>query len=277
MDNIKILIAVHKECELPESEMFLPIQVGRAKSSVKLNMQGDDDGDNISNKNSNYCELTALYWAWKNLKDLDYIGLNHYRRFFSYKNKFQHSTYLSEDDFLLRKNEIKLNPNWKKDLEKFDIIKVKPFTYYHCIQNVLTNILSTDDLDLLENVIKRSHPDYYDTYIQYMKYNNKISSCNMFLCRFELFDDYCKWLFGVLFELEKLVHISQYSTAARIFGFLSEALFNIYCIQHNLKIKYYSIDVVRDDVIQESHLVYYLKNLRRNISFLFNKPKSLTL
>ena len=74
-------------------EIFFPIHVGAAISNVTLGIQRDDQingsyCDNISSKNKSYCELTALYWAWKNIKkiypDLEYIGLNHYRRYFSF-------------------------------------------------------------------------------------------------------------------------------------------------------------------------------------------------
>lgn len=273
MAEIKILIAVHKDCFLPRSDIFLPIQVGRKNAKIKLNMQGDDEGENISEKNPNYSELTALFWAWKNLKNLQYIGLNHYRRYFSNNITFQHSNYILEEDFLKSKDNIGIPKNWKQDLRKYDIIKVKPFTYYHSIHSTLTNILSNDDLRLLEQLIKESYTEYFDTYINYMKYNNKISSCNMFICKFELFSEYSEWLFSILFELENHVKISQYKVPARIFGFLSEALFNIYCIKNNLNVKYYSIDVIRDDVYNESNVVYFLKNMRRNISFYFNKPQ----
>lgn len=106
-----------------------------------------------------------------------------------------------------------------------------------------------------------------------MRYNNKISSCNMFISNFNLFDKYSTWLFDVLFEYEKRVQISPYIESARIFGFISEALFNVFCLKHKLKVKYLSIYVIRDDVKRENHLIYTLKNIRRNISFFFNKPK----
>ena len=78
--NIKILVAAHKKYWMPSDEMYLPIQVGHAIADVNIGYQPDDTGENISAKNANYCELTGIYWAWKNL-DADYIGLVHYRRY----------------------------------------------------------------------------------------------------------------------------------------------------------------------------------------------------
>ena len=81
----KILVCCHKPADIPDNGIFLPVHCGKALSDKDLGMTGDDTGDNISAKNPNYCELTALYWAWKNLKGTEYIGLYHYRRFFSFK------------------------------------------------------------------------------------------------------------------------------------------------------------------------------------------------
>ncbi len=67
-----------------EDDVFRPIQVGRALASTTLPMRGDDTGDNISSKNREYCELTALYWAWKNDPDAAWIGFMHYRRFLDF-------------------------------------------------------------------------------------------------------------------------------------------------------------------------------------------------
>ena len=114
--KIKILICCHKKCELPKDDIFLPIQVGAAISDVDLDMQRDDSingkiCDNISEKNKNYCELTAMYWAWKNIKEIypniDYIGLNHYRRYFDFKKiaPKRHSSFWKKTilDYLITK------------------------------------------------------------------------------------------------------------------------------------------------------------------------------
>ena len=74
--DIKILVATHKAYWMPEDDVYLPLHVGR-EGKQDLGFVGDNIGDNISLKNPNFCELTGLYWAWKNLQ-CDYIGLCHY-------------------------------------------------------------------------------------------------------------------------------------------------------------------------------------------------------
>ena len=84
--NIKIIVATHKPYRMPEDSVYLPLHVG-CEGKSDIGFAGDNTGENISRKNAGYCELTGLYWAWKNL-DADVIGLAHYRRHFqSMENK----------------------------------------------------------------------------------------------------------------------------------------------------------------------------------------------
>ena len=78
--SIKVIVATHKKYIMPADEMYIPVHVGR-EGKDDLGYTPDNTGDNISNKNAYYCELTGLYWAWKNLQ-ADYVGLAHYRRHF---------------------------------------------------------------------------------------------------------------------------------------------------------------------------------------------------
>ena len=75
------MVATHKKYWMPEDEVYLPLHVG-AEGKADLGYTKDNTGDNISVKNPNYCELTGMYWAWKNL-NCEYIGLCHYRRYFA--------------------------------------------------------------------------------------------------------------------------------------------------------------------------------------------------
>ena len=85
--SVKIIIATHKKYEMPKDDMYLPLHVGAEgkvdenNRPLDLGYQKDKTGENISELNASYCELTGLYWAWKNL-DEDFIGLSHYRRHF---------------------------------------------------------------------------------------------------------------------------------------------------------------------------------------------------
>jgi len=78
--DIKVIVAAHKKYEMPKDKMYVPVQVG-AEGKKDIGYTKDNTGDNISSKNSMYCELTGLYWAWKNL-DADYIGLALIKNFF---------------------------------------------------------------------------------------------------------------------------------------------------------------------------------------------------
>ena len=80
--DVKVAVAAHKPYWMPSDPMYLPVQVGAAGKPTIAGYERDDSGDSISSDNSRYCELTGLYWAWKNL-GADYIGLSHYRRQFA--------------------------------------------------------------------------------------------------------------------------------------------------------------------------------------------------
>ncbi|MEL5653697.1 DUF4422 domain-containing protein, partial [Serratia nevei] len=68
----------------------------------------------------------------------------------------------------------------------------------------------------------------------------KISLYNMFISRKEIIDEYCEWLFGILFSLKDKIPYETYDTyQRRVFGFMSERLFNVWirANAHRLKVK----------------------------------------
>lgn len=79
-----IYIATHKKFNVPNLNGYCALQVG-AEGKEKYGYLRDNIGNHISGKNANYCELTGLYWIWKNTDD-SYKGLVHYRRYFGRNN-----------------------------------------------------------------------------------------------------------------------------------------------------------------------------------------------
>ncbi len=177
--KIKILICCHKKCELPKDDIFLPIQVGAAISDINLGMQRDDQVngitcDNISSKNKSFCELTALYWAWKNIKklypNLEYIGINHYRRFFDFNKSFRNFYTKTEQDVKnYRINKDILTTLLKK---KYSIV-AKQNTYRTTLAiDYCWNHIS-DDYKILKNTVQKLYPEYKQSFDEILNFNNK--------------------------------------------------------------------------------------------------------
>jgi hypothetical protein len=275
MNDLTILIALHKESSVPSSEMFLPIQVGRKIAEKKLNIQGDDEGKNISEKNPNYCELTALYWAWKNIS-ADIIGLCHYRRYFRIKRNI----FPVKNIYNIELGEIeKCNTTEKaieKSLSNFDIILAKPTIYPHSLEISYQASHISEDLDILTTILDRKYQPYSKTWERIMKFNNKLPPYNMFISKRDVFNNYCTWLFDILFEAEMEIKLSPYRYQQRVFGFLAERLLLLYCTHNKLKIKYFPIYFVHEgNFIRNPIHLYYLRSLKNNLSFYSGNPKAI--
>lgn len=227
--DIKILVATHKKYWMPNDDVYLPLHVGR-EGKEDLGYIGDNTGDNISVKNANYCELTGLYWAWKNLK-CDYIGLCHYRRYFAGKN-------IHGNDVEKKKAAILKWQDYEKLLQEYDVIlPVKRNYYIETVRSQYEHAHNKRDLDEAERIIKELYPEYSEAFEKVMG-RTKLHILNMFVMNKVLFNEYCSWLFSILFELEKRIDISSYNQyEARVFGFISERLFNVWIEKRRLKVK----------------------------------------
>jgi hypothetical protein len=238
MSNIKIFICAHKEVPLPQHPYFLPIQAGAALNNPILGYQPDCEGDNISAKNPHFCELTCHYWAWKNLKDIDIIGLNHYRRYFDFQKKWPQFSaakrYISVKDFI---NQPYQFPDLEKLLQKYDIIlptarhwrvsNTRQYGEYHIAK----------DWEMLRQIIKERSPQYMPSFEKTMDYSNKSVGYNMFITHWKHFNAYSEWLFDILFEVEKRIPPIDDPIQSRIYGYMSERLINVFCEQQRLRAK----------------------------------------
>ena len=171
--------------------IYTPLFVGR-NGRDNFGYCSDDNGDNISSKNPYFCELTGLYWIWKQSK-ADIIGLCHYRRYF-----------VNEKDNLLEKDEI------ESILSDYDLII--PYFGTSLLENVYEDYDNEHygkDLDLCRDLIERMTPEYLDSYDKVI-YGNKLCHYNMFIAKKEIIDGYCEWVFPILFELEKEINAKDY-------------------------------------------------------------------
>ena len=212
--QIKIIIACHRDRPVPDAPCYLPVQVGTALRAEAIpGFTPDDTGDNISYKNENYCELTALYWAWKNL-DADVIGLVHYRRYFL-------------GDRLSKR--IAEEADFRKALEKAPVIlPVKRRYWIETIYSQYIHAHHEQDLSVTRAVIAQRCPEYLGAYDRKMG-RRAGHAFNMLVMRRDLFDAYCAWLFSVLFEVEKRLDISSYDAYnRRVFGFIAERLLDVW-------------------------------------------------
>lgn len=232
--NIKILVATHKKFWMPEENMYLPIHVGR-EGKADLGYIGDNTGDNISAKNSNYCELTAVYWAWKNLA-ADYIGIAHYRRHFVASSFFGK---LGKD----KKDCVLSTAEAEKMLGQTDVIVPKPRNYFiETNWSQYAHAHHEEDLIASREILSERYPEYLPVFDAYMK-RTVGHRFNMFIMKKNLFDSYCTWLFDILFRLEERLDIANYSAYdARVFGFISERLLDIWLEYNN--VAYQEIDVM---------------------------------
>lgn len=217
--NIINYVVSHKPINLNElnlDDSYCLIKVGNNEKFITEIK--DSIGENISYKNNNYCELTALYWIWKNDKN-DIIGFSHYRRYFlNIKNK------------ILNSNDI------DKIMKSYDIIlpirtKLVNSTVY---EQYKKNHFSSD-LDMCRYVILKKYPNYIKDY-DFIIEGNEYCQCNMFVMNRNNLDKYCQWLFSILEEVEKIINFKNRDNyQQRVFGFLSERLFNVWIKHNNLK------------------------------------------
>lgn len=210
-----IIVATHKRSPMPSSSLYLPVQAGAA-IHPPLPYQSDAVGDSISAKNAGFCELTALYWAWKNL-DADYLGLCHYRRYLApHRFGFRRSVPLTVADAALF-------------LRTAPVLLPKKRNYYiETGYNQYVHAHHEQDLVLTRTILSERYPEYvtaFDTTLL----RTKGHRFNMFLMRRDLLDIYCTWLFDVLFALEERLDTSDYSDYdKRVFGFVGERLLDVW-------------------------------------------------
>lgn len=238
--NIKIFSAYHKLYMVPNVDFIVPIQAGKSIAAQKLHYEGDDTGNHISHLNATFCELTVLYYVWKNYSkdNFTHWGLSHYRRYFSrnlhwtrIKRKAIHYLEPEEKEFqkIFSKN---YYTTLHQYLNTHDVILPIPIKLKEGSKRitVLQQFENTHDKQywqLTKEILLKKYPMYNDA-IKEVEQSKYLIIGNMMIASWEVWKNYLSWLFDVLFELkDKLPHIED-PYQKRMPGFIAERLLNVY-------------------------------------------------
>lgn len=223
-EDIKIVVATHKKYEMPKDDMYIPLHVGAAGKVDKdgkpldFGYVRDNTGDNISARNVNFGTQTGLYWLWKNV-DAEYKGLVHYRRHFVGPKP-------NKDDMI---GSVITHEQIAPMIGKYKIFVPKKRHYY--IESLYSHYAHTHDKNhfkIVESIIRKDCPNYLNAYNKVLK-RSWGYMFNMMILQRELMDDYCSWLFNILFQAISQVDTTNMSAFdSRFCGRVSEILFDVW-------------------------------------------------
>lgn len=201
---------------------LIPIQVGAALGEEKVCDLRDNYGpDHISDRNSIYSEATAIYWMWKNVPRTDYVGLCHYRRHFDVKENLP---------LILAGNSI-------------DVLTTVPTFVHDSIGQFFSTLVPGSDLNVMLDAIRALNPEYYETAQQFLE-SRFFPPCNLFVMRYDIFQEYASFLFSTTFAIEKFYSDRMFYRSDRYMGFLVECLMGIYLMKNRDKLKIAYTDMV---------------------------------
>ncbi|WP_168402887.1 DUF4422 domain-containing protein [Erwinia amylovora] len=274
--NISIYTSHHKPSAFLSSPVIKPIHVGKANSLDEICCPGDDSGDSISLKNPFYCELTAHYWVWKNTDISDYVGFMHYRRHFN----FSDDQYKDEDVWGMvscseidadYENEFGLDEDSiKKCIGDADLLLPKKWSVKAAgnINNFehykVSDHLHIEDYQNALDILTDKYPEYKKAVTLFNDAHNGYYT-NMYVMKRDLFIEYSDWLFSILSDLEETLYFKNYSQQEkRVFGHISERLFNIFIIKKiadsKIKIKEIQRTFIRKETFNSYLLPQYISN-----------------
>lgn len=191
----------------------IPIQVGAALTDQCICEIRDDRGDSISYKNRQYCELTALYWIWKNDASA-YVGLGHYRRHFE-----------------LDKEQLE-----RLACSDIDVVLTIPILDFPSVGEVYRRDHVGQDWSVMMEAVRVLAPEYEMVAIETQS-GNFYYGYNMFIMRREILEHYCAWLFPILAYCEMHCEEKKDVYQNRYIGFLAEHLMSIYFLYHEKEYK----------------------------------------
>lgn len=255
MNKIKNFVAVHKNAPLYGDDSYQFVHVGAERNPIVIEgaVRDNEYEDNISVKNNIYCELTGYYHIWKHIKEVDFVGFCHYRRFFAKKR------------FSYHPNNVILSASEMQELLKdHDIILAVPSSKRgprHGCFPTQPEIEEFFPYRVMMPVIKELYPDYVDEFNREF-FLETMSFCNMFVTSKKLFDEYCQFLFDILFEVEENLRMKNIGgVAPREMGYFSEWLLNVWVRKNKLKVAYKPVIFISDKKGSHYFVKYILQQL----------------
>ncbi len=227
--DIAIYTVTHKVFSPIQNSLYIPIFAGKDNNN-EMNIQGDATGDNIAELNSIINECTTLYWIWKNTKQ-KYIGLCHYRRYFSLGLEN------SLDDFGILDDQYIDQYLEDCDMIVAEAVTTYPFSIKDRLKLNVCKEAFEQGYTLVRNIIKQKYPEYIDDFDIFFE-RDILYPCNMFIASREIMDKYCNWLFDIIIDASRAIDVSKFDIySRRIIGFMAERLLTLWIVHNGIKVK----------------------------------------
>lgn len=227
--DIKFFVCCHKKEQIAPHELLAPVQVGAVLAGERFEgFLQDDTGEHISDKNRSYCELTAQYWAWKNVH-ADYYGFFHYRRFLYPKigAKQPYRIEKCPEEKLLDRLGYDGFAAFAAD---YDVIAPIGEDMHVSVREHYAGAQyhHGKDLALIGEILRERHPEMTEALESYLSGTVNYFG-NIYIMKQQVFFDYCSWLFPILEEFDRRADLTGYCPQElRVNGYLAERMFGVW-------------------------------------------------
>lgn len=249
--DIKIYSFYYKPGKIIISDdLYQPIMAGNSNINSQI-IPGDDSGENISEKNPWFSELTGIYWVWKNTCN-DIIGSCHYRRYFTAKpepllyklkrflyypigiyNKRHGLIYTNKYDFFIP--HVLNSDEATRLLQGYDAILPQARKLKYTVEKHYQRYHTPADLKILKTIIAEKYPGFIESFNSVME-GKILYANNMFILKYDLFREFMTWWFDILFDFECRIELMNYNKyQKRVLGFIAERLLTVWFNYKKLK------------------------------------------
>lgn len=196
----------------PLPAYIYPLQAGAALTNMRKSDLSDKEGITISGKNASFAEMTAMYWIWKNSPPAKYKGLCHYRRHFLIGDRQISGLEENAIDAVLTTPRLVLNGIKKMFLSDTPVK-----------EDVFENMMQS-----IEDVSGKKYREFAERYFNSIFYYPN----NMLIASEEIFNNYCNWIFPILFQMERHDLENHIVKKNRHIAFAAELLTSLYFSFH---------------------------------------------